>query len=47
MVRNSFYTADRSGISKGHVVDARLSHFAFGYEMAQRVKDGEFGISQS
>jgi len=27
---------------KGFVVDARLSHFASGYDMAQRIKDREF-----
>jgi len=28
--------------TKGFVVDARLSHFAYGYDMAQRIRDGEF-----
>jgi len=28
-------------VKKGFVVDAKLSHFACGYEMAQRIRDGE------
>lgn len=29
--------------TQGFVVDARLHHFAAGYDMAQRIAGGEFG----
>jgi hypothetical protein len=36
-----FVLANGSHILQGFVVDAKLSHFASGYEMARRIKDGE------
>lgn len=40
--RTDQYLLDYS--ERGFVVDARLSHFASGYEMAQRVQAGEFNL---